>query len=99
VLALTEFNNQVNKLRGVGQSDRERDLAQVKADGMAAMRALIESGQATADKAVLITTAQREAELKVNRKYDQLEQARQRAGSFVPVLLSQLEALLAFEFH
>lgn len=96
VLALTEFNNQVNKLRGVGQSDRERDLAQVKADGMAAMRALIESGQATADKAVLITTAQREAELKVNRKYDQLEQARQRASAAQKLeLLAQSFAALA----
>jgi preprotein translocase subunit YajC len=81
VVALTEFNNQVSKLRGVGQTDREKELAQIKADGISAMRALIESGQATADKAVLITTAQREAELKVNRKYDQLEQARQRASA------------------
>jgi hypothetical protein len=81
VVALTEFNNQVNKLRGVGQTEREKELEQIKADGISAMRALIESGQATADKAVLITTAQREAELKVNRKYDQLEQARQRAAA------------------
>jgi hypothetical protein len=81
VVALTEFNNQVSKLRGVGQTDREKELAQIKADGISAMRALIESGQATADKAVMITTAQREAELKVNRKYDQLEQARQRAAA------------------
>jgi hypothetical protein len=81
VVALTEFNNQVSKLRGVGQTDRERELAQIKTDSENAMRALIESGQATADKAVMITTAQREAELKVNRKYDQLEQARQRAAA------------------
>jgi hypothetical protein len=81
VVALTEFNNQVNKLRGIGQTEREKELEQIKADGISAMRALIESGQATADKAVMITTAQREAELKVNRKYDQLEQARQRAAA------------------
>ena len=41
------------------------------------MRALIESGQATADKAVLITTAQREAERKVNEKYDALDKQRE----------------------
>jgi hypothetical protein len=81
VLALTEFNNQVNKLRGVGQSDRERDLAQVKADGLAAMRALIESGQATADKAAVLKAAEREAERKVNEKYDKLEEQRVMANN------------------
>jgi hypothetical protein len=77
VAALAEFNNQVNKIRGVAQSDRERDLMQIKADGMAAMRSLIESGQATAEKAAEITAAQREAERRVNEKYDKLDQQRQ----------------------
>lgn len=77
VAALAEFNNQINKIRGVGQTDRERDLAQIKADGMAALRSLIESGQGTAEKAAEITAAQREAERRVNEKYDKLDQQRQ----------------------
>ena len=77
VAALAEFNNQINKIKGVAQSDRERDLAQIKADGMAAMRSLIESGQGTAEKAAEITAAQREAERRVNEKYDKLDQQRQ----------------------
>ena len=79
VAALTEFTNQVNKIRGVGQTDRERDLAQIKADGLAAMRSLIESGQGTAEKAAEITAAQREAERKVNEKYDALDKQREMA--------------------
>jgi len=79
VAALVEFNNQVNKIRGVGQTDRERDLAQIKADGLAAMRSLIESGQGTAEKAAEITAAQREAERKVNEKYDALDKQREMA--------------------
>jgi hypothetical protein len=75
--ALLEFTNQVNKIKGVAQSDRERDLAQIKADGLAAMRSLIESGQATAEKAAEITAAQREAERRVNEKYDKLDKQRQ----------------------
>ena len=81
VAALTEFTNQVNKIRGVAQSDRERDLMQIKADGMAAMRSLIESGQATAEKAAEITAAQREAERRVNEKYDKLDEQREMANN------------------
>jgi len=77
VAALVEFNNQLNKIRGVAQSERERDLMQIKADSMAALRSLIESGQATAEKAAEITAAQREAERRVNEKYDKLDQQRQ----------------------
>jgi hypothetical protein len=81
VAALTEFTNQVNKIRGVAQSDRERDLMQIKADSMAAMRSLIESGQGTAEKAAEITAAQREAERRVNEKYDKLEEQRVMANN------------------
>jgi hypothetical protein len=81
VAALVEFNNQINKIRGVAQSDRERDLMQIKADSMAAMRSLIESGQGTAEKAAEITAAQREAERRVNEKYDKLEEQRVMANN------------------
>jgi hypothetical protein len=81
VAALAEFNNQINKIRGVAQSDRERDLMQIKADSMAAMRSLIESGQGTAEKAAEITAAQREAERRVNEKYDKLEEQRVMANN------------------
>jgi hypothetical protein len=81
VAALVEFNNQLNKIRGVAQSERERDLMQIKADSMAALRSLIESGQGTAEKAAEITAAQREAERRVNEKYDKLDEQRQMANN------------------
>lgn len=81
VNALVEFNNQVNKIRGIAQTDKERDLAQIEADGLAAMRALIESGQATAEKAAVIEAAKREAQRKVNEKYDKLDQQREMANN------------------
>jgi len=81
VAALAEFNNQLNKIRGVAQSDRERDLMQIKADSMAAMRSLIESGQGTAEKAAEITAAQREAERRVNEKYDKIDRQREMANN------------------
>lgn len=81
IKALEEFQNGINRLRGVGQSERERELAQIKIDAKAALDALIASGEATADKAAVITAATREAERKVNEKYDKLDKQRQMANN------------------
>lgn len=81
VKALEEFQNGINRLRGFGQSEREKELAQIKIDAKAALDALIASGAATADKAAVITAATREAERKVNEKYDKLDEQRQMANN------------------
>jgi hypothetical protein len=81
VNALVEFNNQVNKIRGIAQTDKERDLAQIEADGLAAMRLLIESGKATEGKAAELEAAKRTAMRKVNEKYDKLDQQREMANN------------------
>lgn len=81
VKALEEFQNGINRLRGVGQSEREKELAQIKVDAKATLDALIASGEATADKAAVITAATREAERKVNEKYDKLDKQRQMANN------------------
>jgi hypothetical protein len=81
VKALEEFQNGINKLRGVGQSEREKELAQIKIDAKAALDALIASGEATIYKAGEITAAEREAERKVNEKYDKLDEQRQMANN------------------
>lgn len=81
VKSLEEFQNALNRLRGAGQTERDRELAQVKVDAKAALDALIASGQATADKAAVITAAQRKAEQEVNEKYDKLDEQRQMANN------------------
>lgn len=81
IKALEEFQNGINKLRGVGQSEREKELAQIKIDAKAALDALIASGEATIYKAGEITAATREAERKVNEKYDKLDEQRQMANN------------------
>ncbi len=81
VNALVEFNNQVNKIRGIAQTDKERDLAQIEADGLAAMRLLIESGKASEGKAAELEAAKREAMRKVNEKYDKLDEQREMANN------------------
>jgi predicted nuclease with RNAse H fold len=79
IKSLDEFQAAMSRLRGVGQTERERELAQIKVDGKAALDALIASGQATIYKAGEITAAQREAERKVNEKYDKLDKQREMA--------------------
>jgi hypothetical protein len=81
VNALVEFNNQINKIRGIAQTDKERDLAQIEADGLAAMRLLIESGKASEGKAAELEAAKREAQRKVNEKYDKLDEQREMANN------------------
>ena len=79
IKSLDEFQAALSRLRGVGQTERERELAQIEVDGKAALDALIASGQATIYKAEEITAAQREAERKVNEKYDKLDKQREMA--------------------
>lgn len=81
VKSLEEFQAALNRLRGVGQTEREKELAQVKVDAKAALDALIASGKATADQAAIITAEQRKAERLVNEKYDKLDQQRQMANN------------------
>ena len=79
IKSLEELQAALNRLRGVGATDRDRELAQIKIDGKAALDALIASGQATIYTAGEITAAQREAERKVNEKYDALDKQREMA--------------------
>ena len=79
IKSLEEFQAAISRLRGVGQTERERELAQIKIDAKAALDALIASGQATIYTAGEITAAQREAERKVNEKYDALDKQREMA--------------------
>ena len=79
IKSLDEFQAAMSRLRGVGQTERDRELAQIEVDGKAALDALIASGQATIYKAEEITAAQREAERKVNEKYDKLDKQREMA--------------------
>jgi hypothetical protein len=79
IKSLDEFQAAMSRLRGVGQTERDRELAQIEVDGKAALDALIASGQATIYKAAEITAAQREAERKVNEKYDKLDKQREMA--------------------
>ena len=79
IKSLDEFQAAISRLRGVGQTERERELAQIEVDGKAALDALIASGQATIYTAGEITAAQREAERKVNEKYDALDKQREMA--------------------
>jgi hypothetical protein len=81
VVALTEFNNQLNKIRGVGKTERERELAQIEVDGKAALDALISSGKATAVNGAALEAAKREAMRKVNEKYDKLDEQREMANN------------------
>lgn len=81
IKSLEEFQAAISRLRGVGQTERERELAQIKIDAKAALDALIASGQATIYTAGEITAAQRKAEREVNEKYDKLDEQRQVANN------------------
>jgi tetrahydromethanopterin S-methyltransferase subunit B len=77
IKSLEEFQAALNRLRGVAQTEKEKELAQIDADAKAALDALIASGKATADQAAIITAEQRKAERLVNEKYDKLDRQRQ----------------------
>ena len=81
VKSLEEFQAALNRLRGVAQTEKEKELAQIDADAKAALDALIASGKATADQAAIITAEQRKAERLVNEKYDKLDEQRQMANN------------------
>ena len=77
IKSLEEFQAALNRLRGVAQTEKEKEIAQIDADAKAALDALIASGKATADQAAIITAEQRKAERLVNEKYDKLDRQRQ----------------------
>jgi tetrahydromethanopterin S-methyltransferase subunit B len=81
IKSLEEFQAALNRLRGVGQTERDRELAQIKVDAKAALDALIASGEATIYEAERITAEQRKAERLVNEKYDRLDEQRQRENN------------------
>jgi hypothetical protein len=81
IKSLEEFQAAMSRLRGVGQTERDRELAQIQVDGKAALDALIASGQATIYTAAEITAAQRKAEREVNEKYDKLDRQRELANT------------------
>ena len=77
VKALEEFQAALDRLRGVGQTERQREIKQVEADAKAALDALIASGNASIYEAERIEAEKRKAERKVNEKYDSLDRQRQ----------------------
>ena len=81
IKSLEEFQAALNRLRGVGQTERDRELAQIKVDAKAALDALIASGEATIYEAERITAEQRKAERLVNEKYDKIDRQRQMANN------------------
>jgi len=81
IKSLEEFQVALNRLRGVAQTEKEKEIAQIDADAKAALDALIASGKATADQAAIITAEQRKAERLVNEKYDKLDEQRQMANN------------------
>jgi hypothetical protein len=81
IKSLEEFQAAMSKLRGVGQTEKEKEIAQIDADAKTALAALIASGQATIYTAAEITAAQRKAEREVNEKYDKLDKQRQMANA------------------
>jgi hypothetical protein len=81
IKSLEEFQAALSRLRGVGQTEKEKEIAQIAADAKTALAALIASGQATIYTAAEITAAQRKAEREVNEKYDKLDKQRQMANA------------------
>jgi hypothetical protein len=81
VKALEEFQAALDRLRGVGQTERQREIKQVEADAKAALDALIASGNASIYEAERIEAEKRKAERKVNEKYDKLDEQRQMANN------------------
>jgi len=81
VKSLEEFQAALDRLRGVGQTERQREIKQVEADAKAALDALIASGNASIYEAERIEAEKRKAERKVNEKYDKLDEQRQMANN------------------
>ena len=81
IKSLEEFQAALSRLRGVGQTEKEKEIAQIAADAKTALAALIASGQATIYTAAEITAAQRKAEREVNEKYDKLDRQRELANT------------------
>ena len=81
IKSLEEFQSALDRLRGVSQTEKQKEIAQIDADAKTALAALIASGQATIYTAGEITAAQRKAEREVNEKYDKLDEQRQMANN------------------
>ena len=81
IKSLEEFQSALDRLRGVSQTEKQKEIAQIEADAKTALAALIASGQATIYTAGEITAAKREAERKVNEKYDALDKQREMANN------------------
>lgn len=81
VKSLEEFQAALNRLRGVGDTERQREIKQIQADAKAALDALISSGNASIYEAERIEAEKRKAERKVNEKYDKLDEQRQMANN------------------
>lgn len=81
VKSLEEFQAALDRLRGVSDTERQREIKQVEADAKAALDALIASGNASIYEAERIEAEKRKAERKVNEKYDKLDQQRQMANN------------------
>lgn len=81
VRALNDFATALNKVKGITQTEREKELEQLKQDGLAAMRILLENGLGASNQATQLLEAQRLREKEINEKYDKDDRQRQLANN------------------
>ena len=81
VRALNDFATALNKIKGITQTEREKELEQLKQDGLAAMRILLENGLGASNQATQLLEAQRLREKEINEKYDKEDRQRQLANN------------------
>ena len=81
VNSLREFSNQLNKIKGSSQTDREKELAQIESDSLEASRILISAGMGRSVQAEILEEEKRKALRKINEKYDKLDQQREMANN------------------
>jgi tetrahydromethanopterin S-methyltransferase subunit B len=81
VRALNDFAASLDKIKGISKTEREKELEQLKQDGLAAMRILLENGLGASNQATQLLEAQRLREKEINEKYDKEDEKRQMAAN------------------
>jgi hypothetical protein len=81
VQALSDFTTALDKVKGISQTERQKELEQLRQDGLAAMRILLENGLGASNQAAQLLTAQRDREKQINEKYDKEDKKRQLANN------------------
>ena len=79
VRALNDFTAALNKVKGITQTEREKELEQLRQDGKAAMGILLENGLGASNQAFQLLESQRLREKEINEKYDKEDRQREMA--------------------